>query len=524
MPVNEHSYQYLFPYEKVPFHSKILIYGAGTLGQDYLRQMRLTQYCEVIAIADRNYSQYPPMIVPVISPEQIHEFTFDYAVVALRMAAAFHEVKRLLKKESVPEERIVCIFEREEITEPIFKEQAPAAHLLAEYSSAEHFSAECSSVECPSTECLSTEHSTVKEPAFSKTPFSIAILATGGFGDMVIQKRFVMELIRLAPECRIDFYNIKAIGLLKHLYADSPNVNLVIPDLGSRYRDNYKNYSLALTIEACHFIKVDKWERQNFITEKNIVEKRAIYPEFIWSIDKLKSETDKEEVSISTPAHLTMIRRAYQGLNAYSGFNYNGAFYIRDKNVSIPLEPEWELEFRKLGLNRYITVNFGNGDCADGSKVAKSWSKEKFERLICLFKKKYPQIQVVQLGAADSVKLRGVDRWVLGADFRLSVHLLKNAMLHIDIEGGLVHIATQLGTKCVVLFGPTVKEYYGYEQNTNIQAGNCRNCWGLYSDVNRCARGLEEPVCMSSITPEMVMGHVDKYITALKREGHRHVG
>ena len=514
MPVNEHSYQYLFPYEKVPFHSKILIYGAGTLGQDYLRQMRLTRYCEVIAIADKNYSQYPPMIVPVISPERIHEFTFDYAVVAIRMAAAFHEIKRILRKEFVPEEKIICIFEREEITEPLFIERTPSDDSIAKHSTAKHSGEETSAAKHPMTE----------KPAYSKTPYSIAILATGGFGDMVIQKRFVMELIRLAPECRIDFYNIKAIGLLKHLYADSPNVNLVIPDLGSRYRDNYKNYSLALTIEACHFIKVDKWERQNYITEKNIAEKKAINPEFVRSIDKLKSETDKEEVSISTPAHLTMIRRAYQGLNAYSGFNYNGAFYIRDKNVSIPLDPEWEPEFRKIGLNRYITVNSGNGDCADGSKVAKSWSKEKFERLICLFKKKYPQIQVVQLGAADSVKLRGVDRWVLGADFRLSVHLLKNAMLHIDIEGGLVHIATQLGTKCVVLFGPTVKEYYGYEQNTNIQAGNCRNCWGLYSDVNRCARGLEEPVCMSSITPEMVMGHVDKYITALKREGHRHVG
>lgn len=477
--MNEHSYQYLFPYEKVPVHSKILIYGAGTLGQNYLRQMQLTHYCEVIAIADKNYSQYPPMTVPVISPERIHEFTFDYAVVALRMAAAFQEVKRILKKESVPEESIVCIFEREKITESIFKEQTPAGYSTAGYPIAE-------------------------EPAFLRTPFSIAILATGGFGDMVIQKRFVMELIRLAPECRIDFYNIKAIDLLKHLYADCENVNQVIPDLGCRYKENYKKYSLALTIEACHFIKVDRWERQDFITEK-----KSPCPEFIRSIDKLKSETDKEDVSISTPAHLTMIRRAYEGLNAYSGFQYHGAFQIEDKNVSVPLDPKWEPEYKKLGFNQYITVNSGNGDCADGSKVAKSWGKENFEKLIWLFKKKYPQIEVVQLGAADSARLCGADRYVLGADFRLSVYVLKNAMLHVDIEGGLVHIATQLGTKCIVLFGPTVKEYYGYGQNTNIQAGNCHNCWGLYSDVNRCARGMKEPACMSSITPEMVMAYIN---------------
>lgn len=478
--MNEHSYQYLFPFEKIPVHSRILIYGAGTLGQDYLRQMQITHYCEVVAVADKNYSQYPPMIVPVISPDRIHEFSFDYVVVALRMAAAFHEIKRILEREAVSEESIVCIFEREKIKASIFKER------------------------------VSEESSIMEELACSKTPYSIAILATGGFGDMVIQKRFVMELICLAPECLIDFYNIKAMELLKYLYTDCKSVNQVIPDLGNRYNENYKKYSLALTIEACHFIKVDRWERQDFITEK-----KSSCQEFIRSIDKLKSETEKEDVTISTPAHLTMVRRAYQGLNAYSGFHYHGAFKIEDKNVPIPLDPKWEPEYRRLGLNQYITVNSGNGDCADGSKIAKSWSKEKFERLICLFKNKYPEIEVVQVGAADSDKLWGADHYVLGEDFRLSVYLLKNAMLHIDIEGGLVHIATQLGTKCIVMFGPTVKEYYGYEQNTNIQVGDCRNCWGLYSDVNRCARGMKEPVCMSSITPQMVMEHVDEYMSTI---------
>ena len=78
--------------------------------------------------------------------------------------------------------------------------------------------------------------------------------------------------------------------------------------------------------------------------------------------------------------------------------------------------------------------------------------------------------------------------------------------------------ATQLGTKCIVLFGPTVREYYGYEQNINIQAGNCHNCWGLYSDVNRCARDLKEPECMYAITPDMVMRHLEEYMDSILPE------
>lgn len=475
--MNENPYKYLFPYEKILVHSRIIIYGAGTLGQDYLHQMQLTGYCEVIAIADKNYSQYPQMIVPVIPPERIHEFAFDYIVVALRMAAAFNEVKRILKREKVADEKIVCIFEREKLQNSIFKEHTTAMD------------------------------SVKKQYAFSKSYKSIAILSTGGFGDMVIQKRLIMEIIRLMPDCVIDFYNIKAIDLLKHLYSACKNINLVMPDLGSRYNENYKRYTLALTIEACHFIKVDKWDREVFD-----IKERKIYQEFIYSIDKLKSETDKEEVNISTPAHLTLIRRAYQGLNAYSGFNYNGAFEIKDNKVPISLDEKWKPEFEKLGLERYLTVNFGNGDCADGSRVSKSWSKENFEKFIYYIKLKYKNIDVIQVGAGNSERLIGADRYILGTDFRLSMYLLKNSLLHIDIEGGLVHLATQLGTKCAVLFGPTVKEYYGYEQNINIQVGNCHNCWGLYSDVNKCARGMKKPECMYSITPEIVMDYVEKYL------------
>lgn len=489
--VEKNPYRYLFPYEKVPAHSKILIYGAGTLGQDYLYQMLLTNYCEVVAMADKNYQQYPPMIVPVISPDQIHTFSFDYVVIALRMAAAFQEIRRILEKEGVPKDKIICIFEREEKLPTIFLGQASARDRV-----------------------LSKE-----QLAFSRSPLSIAILSTGGFGDMVIQKRFVMEIIRLVPECVIDIYNIKALDLLIHLYADCKNVNQVIPDLGNRYQQNHSQYALALTIEACHFIKVDKWKEDAFRSPT-----RDHYEEFIQCIQKLKVETEKENVNVSTPVHLTMIRRVYQGLNAYTGFNYNGSFHIQDQKVDIPLDEAWKVEFERLHLKNYITVNFGNGDCADSSKIAKSWSKERFECLISLFKDRYPRIQTVQLGAKDSERLAGADQYLLGTDFRMSLYLLKYSLLHVDIEGGLVHIATQLGTKCVVLFGPTVREYYGYKQNINIQAGNCHNCWGLYSDVNRCARDMKEPECMYVITPKMVMSQLEKYMDAILPEEGLDVG
>lgn len=236
--MNESPYKYLFPFEKIPIHSRIIIYGAGTLGQEYLRQMLLTQYCEVVAMVDKNYGQYPLMIVPIIPPEQIHGLLFDYAVIAIRMEASFNEIKRVLERESVDEQRIVCVFERKEDRNAVFGGQAL------------------------------TDNADVGELAFSKSPISVAVLATGGYGDMVIQKRFIMELLCLMPECVIDIYNIKSIDFLRHLYIDCANVNQILPDLGNRYKENYGKYSLSLTIEACHFIRVDRWDEEIFKERK----------------------------------------------------------------------------------------------------------------------------------------------------------------------------------------------------------------------------------------------------------------
>lgn len=474
--MDENAYKYLFPYEKIPAHSNILIYGAGTLGQDYYTQLSITHYCEVVGFVDKNYQKYDNCRVPVYSPDMISTLKFDYVVIALRMAAAFNEIKRILVDAGVSEDRIIAVFERSYEVTNIFD---PAAD-----------------------DSLGIEY------AFACSNHSIAFLTTGGFGDMVIQKKLITEIVRLVPDCNIDIYNIKAVDFLKILYTDVPNVKNIIPDLGSRYDQSCKKYRLGLTIEACHFIRVDHFN-EGFWMESNSV--------FADKIKLLISRTSKEQVGISTPAHVTMFRRLYKGYNAYTGFNYDGVFDITDKKVNIPLDTTAKERYEQLGLKEYITVNCGNGDCADTTLVAKSWPTNYYDQLISSIKRRYQQVIVVQLGAENAYKIGKCDLYVLGGDFALVGYILKNSMLHIDIEGGLVHMASQLGTKCIVLFGPTVAEYYGYDNNINIRAGKCRNCWGLYTDVNKCARGMIKPECMHSITPEMVYKQVKKVLDDEKR-------
>ncbi len=467
------DYRYLFPYEKVPASSRILIYGAGDLGQDYLLQMQITHYCEVVAVADKNYAKYPPMVVPVIDPNTIRDWTFDYVVIALRVAVAFNAVHRILEEQGVPEEKIVCIYERNTEGIRIYNE---------------------------------SDEEDGQVLSCDKGKAAIALLITGGLGDHVIQKRLLMEFMALAPGICIDIYAIRHVDFLTYLYSDCDAVKCVIDDLGSRYNANRNRYAIGISIEACHYLRVDEYKGGMIKNE---------YPRLAKSMEILIRETAKEGINLGIPVHVSNTIRWYRGLNAYSGFNYNGAFSIDNKNVVFPLTEKGEAFYRNLGISKYFTVNYGSGECQDVRKVAKMWPAERFEQTIALLRGKYPHLTSVQLGAVDAKRLKGVDRYVLGKSMEYVGSVLQHALFHLDIEGGLVHIASQIGTKCIVLFGPTVEEYYGYEKNINIRAGNCHNCWALYSDVNRCARDMEKPECMYSITPEMVVDKITSHLDSM---------
>lgn len=189
-----------------------------------------------------------------------------------------------------------------------------------------------------------------------------------------------------------------------------------------------------------------------------------------------------------------------------------GILPLADNHVTIPSDAAGRAVFTKMHLGQYVTVNCGNGDTAELQRVAKSWPVARFETLINLLHKAYPTLRIVQLGPKDARSMAGADAYAFGESFGLVREILAHSLLHIDIEGGLVHLATQVGTKCIVLFGPTQVEFFGYPQNINLRAGKCHGCYHLYPDWNRCARDLDEPECMYSITPERVMEAAREYL------------
>lgn len=75
---------WLFPFDKVEKNARIVIYGAGDVGQDYYKQLVQTGFCEVVAVADKSYEKYTDCEYEVCAPEKIAELEFDYVVLAIR--------------------------------------------------------------------------------------------------------------------------------------------------------------------------------------------------------------------------------------------------------------------------------------------------------------------------------------------------------------------------------------------------------------------------------------------------------
>ena len=463
------KYIYLFPYEKVPKDSRIIIYGAGDVGQAYLEQLLITRYCDLLFFVDRYFKNYPPMVVPVYSPEKVKEYDFDYILIAMKTGVYVEDIKNTLKSFGIPTQKIIYQGIRNNLESLV----------INDYKNIE----------------------INKGAAYALSPLSIAIKMGPNLGDAIVRKKLFCEIVGMAPESIVDIYTPGGAKFIKSCYGDEPNLGLVIDDGGAMYAANQKKYGVAISISF--MIRID------YVNYDKLY---GINPLFAEAMIKHMERHEEYGLSLfpSTQNRIHIERAIKLGRNYYTAYNYTGIFKINDNIVKIPMCDNYKSEYYNLRLGKYITFNYGNGSSKKGNKeiINKQWPKEYFESFIEKFKNKYPFISVVQVGDSNTDKIINADRYVLGQDLELVKYVLKGTIFHLDTEGGLVHLASQLGSKCVVIFGPTQCEFFGYPQNINIISKKCSGCNALYTDF-RCAKGMERPECMWGLTPEVVMDQVE---------------
>jgi len=470
--------QYLFPFEFVEKGSKIVIFGAGKVGQNYIQQLNLSNYCKLLFVVDDEYHE---LSVPLYVPNKIKEFIgiFDFIVVADNSVENILAKKRYLLANGVAANKIICSDDRS------LQYAYSPVQTIATKNYEERF-------------------------AYEKQQLAIAFRICGGLGDCVITKVIVQELVKIVPDCLIDIYceMDRVVPVAKSIYAGDQNINRILADCN--YAQHVEHYPLA--IRAAYIMEIEGFSYGNVYKYSPILAKKIIalieqYDHYCANIDQMRYRR-----------FIHFKRAEYWKINCYTTYNHSDIFNIKDRRVHIPLQEEYEEKFKELRWGKYITFNYSVSQWGKISFGTKMWCGEYYEEFIRLFKEKYPDIAVVQIGSKNTQHIDGVDHYLLGESLELAKYVLKNAIFHLDGECGLVHLATQLGTMCIVLFGPTPMEYFSYPENINIVSEACGGCMDISEDaVQNCIKGLSEPECMMSILPEKVAHISEEYIESLNR-------
>lgn len=167
-----------------------------------------------------------------------------------------------------------------------------------------------------------------------------------------------------------------------------------------------------------------------------------------------------------------------------------------------------------LTPGKYITVH--NGFDPDFFTCMKQATKcyPHFGSVLSLLKQKRPDIRFVQIGVKTSQPLVEADLDVVNrTSLKEAAGLIGDAMLHIDNEGGLVHLARCLGVNSAVIFGPTPSNYFGYSGNVNIDPVFCGGCWWSNETwMDRCPRGFETARCMTEQSPQAVANAIERHL------------
>lgn len=81
------------PFDKIPYGSDVIIYGAGVGGKGIYYMIKKTGYCNIVKWVDKNYIRHLENGLPVEAPSEIRNVKFDYILIAVARQKLFEEIK-----------------------------------------------------------------------------------------------------------------------------------------------------------------------------------------------------------------------------------------------------------------------------------------------------------------------------------------------------------------------------------------------------------------------------------------------
>lgn len=104
---NKGVFLYRFPYDLIPEGKAIVLYGAGRVGEDYYKLLRMTQYCRIVEWVDKNASVYRKQGLQAADVGEIMGCSYDYILIAVYQEKTAAEIKKELMAYGIDADKIV---------------------------------------------------------------------------------------------------------------------------------------------------------------------------------------------------------------------------------------------------------------------------------------------------------------------------------------------------------------------------------------------------------------------------------
>lgn len=331
----------------------------------------------------------------------------------------------------------------------------------------------------------------------------IAFLLYGGMGDFLIALNYIWYFKRFLNDDSTEI----------DIFGDKRDFSALLPE-GEFVHASYSKLKFSYTYDL--IIRLSRLPELFYIHEGTVNQYAKQLLPLLEQWKKYKNDNSKLfqykpsfDSLINMQALIQGRKRIQQAdignlLNISEDFKFVPAIAVDEKDV-----------LQKFGLNKpFITLNRGIDETNKCASSTKLYPLENFSKLVALLKKTYPDYLVIQLGVSTErcELIENVDINLVGKTTLEDVKvLLKNSVLHIDGEGGMVHLRHALTDKpSCVLFGPTDPKVFGYSNNINLRSTACPICceW-LHDRWNEyCLKTGKEPACLQVLKPEEVMKRI----------------
>lgn len=472
---------YLFPYDKIKKDSNLIFYGAGEVGYQFAEELQKTKYCNVVCYIDKNYEkkvEFPHKVLPPEALLEIDETNYDNILVCVNDDVFWDEIKTKLLSLKVKNNKI--LFEK---FKPIINEQE------IEYETGNGI-----------------------EPDVLR----IALISICGFGDVLIVIFFALHLRKLLHKCKIviDIHTnqnyIEAINTIPYIDNCYP---FKVRGKYSNCSNIYNNYDIVLGFKILAGVlkvnlgKVHKFSSIFFNYLENLIKQNK----FICSWQEGRFYLQAKNYAEFCGKNML----EQFNLQDILPYNRNSSTYFEFAEQDFKILRENKLEYKKY-ITICTTANVYYKNCV------KMWPLSYYKTLIDQLKASYPNITIVQIGEGEDM-LENADINLLNKTSLSEVcALLKNALIHIGTEGGLIHLIYFLNNTGVLLAGTTSSDYYYYESNINLHSDffvkECKkDCvWMGKNWPFICIKNMNStPKCMEMLYPEQVFEKIFEHIENL---------